>query len=446
MRKFITLIMVCFMFLVASFSVSAYEYSPEQKKKVSLLWFKAGSTPGLSAFEDAQSMIWRLRELKTAGNLPNLTEDEILNIQPVIVPNHIEWANDELNELQTRFKDLKNGTTPETVAAWNSYKEDLESVLPVIDRTSANFQYALALMKFVLKGEETDDISDGFPQNIRKSNAIIVTNSQGNIIFDEVYKAYLADKPELIDNYRVLSIGSPIKLTHYDRHVLDGSDFVSPLDGLVINTVNDDPFWTEFSVTGHSFTDYMNGSASGPAIDDFLKTSVDNMDFTTEQDEFASVYLSKPWNIVMKLIVQITVTTVESNGDLKSETYTVAPDSEYFSFHPDDPGATRFERIGTLSSEEFYYVVDGAQFIPNTTKDVAYVSEINAFVHSLSINHQPVSLTLRTPVFTEEVDLVIPPQKSYAEQPVDYTNMQFVRGVIISHLPDGSFDLTVKTP
>lgn len=156
---------------------------------------------------------------------------------------------------------------------------------------------------------------------------ITVAHSHGNLLTKKVYDYYLSKTQGVENNFKILSVGSPIKMSMASDFILDTKDPIGYLswtfdwrDKVSNSSTYDDGSY-------HSFLTYLNGSDSSSRIDDFLKDSLESFDFSTSLfgKDLITLELDKSFSKNQNLKLHV----VESSNLLNNnENYYIGNDAE----------------------------------------------------------------------------------------------------------------------
>lgn len=168
------------------------------------------------------------------------------------------WVPYKISDLYNQYYALKDVTEYNddgTIVVPEEHLTLLKDTFNHIHSQDEDLTQQLSAYKALLEGEYSELVGS----DLYNSNLLVMAHSQGNMLYESIYNLYLRQNPGVSKDFRVLSMGSPVKLSHYDEYVMDKSDLLRPLNGFEWNTDNQIPFWNTIKGEGHSFIEYFNG-------------------------------------------------------------------------------------------------------------------------------------------------------------------------------------------
>ncbi|MCP4354701.1 MAG: hypothetical protein GY793_03510 [Proteobacteria bacterium] len=278
--------------IVLSFTsnVFAGTFMYQQKKRgITVIFSKGANTENDDAKKYAEETIFRIQQLKinNPDRMKGYSLKNLKDINFIVTQNEAEGGTVELSELWDQYfalKSLKKENPDGSIEVPEEYRNKLRRKFALSNPPSkTDIYHQIALYKWVLEGKKIPGYD--FPENIANTNALIFTHSQGNMLYEAVFTSYLADRPDLKGRYRVISVGSPVKLSYYNAYVFDKRDLLRVLDGFNWNTQNEIPLTTRKFGDGHRFIKYLNGKnyknpklSSSYIINNFLMNSIEELE------------------------------------------------------------------------------------------------------------------------------------------------------------------------
>ncbi|HAG53445.1 MAG TPA: hypothetical protein DCL21_06640 [Alphaproteobacteria bacterium] len=366
--------------------LSANQCINDDEKKITILFSTGANTSYSKAIKYAWEMKNKLIRVAKANSnrMTNVTAADLAAVQVLPLPNSIELPHDMLNELWQQFKALGEAQklNPDgSVAVSVDYKNKLADIFKQIDADDEDFERQLAYYKFIFEGISDPKYTAHLPNSLKNSNALIAGHSQGNMYYEALYNAYLAMHPELTDKrYKVISIGSPVQLTHYNSYVLDKHDFLSGAGGFDPNTEYKFSVWNIFNIGAHSYLNYIDEKNpqtnpdlnSSKVIDEFLMSSIEDMDYSHQvstSNSFVNFEFQVPADSGIEPVVYEYLLKFTDSG-YHTKTYVTAANREYYKYNPaSESGYGVLTKSSIGEYDTYKYSIGCAAFEPNYSFD-----------------------------------------------------------------------------
>jgi len=321
---------------VSSFSY-AYDCEVKEHKKIALVYANGMLNKSRDRRDALADSYLKLKEIYFDDNRrpKNVEKDDFKKVKPVFAINKSETFSGE-----------REGWT-----LWGGFKETLEVVLDYgLESPAVLTNY---LLSFITDNEKDSVLGNAYRDFLSRVESktdkdlkeqidqyeelmdrdgykvLTISHSHGNIITKKVHDYFISQKEERENNFRLLSVGSPIKMARANMFLLDTKDPIGYISWTidwsekVKNKSVYKPKTGDYSY--HSYLTYLHGSDSSSAIDEFFIKGIESFDFSDSLigEEIVRIELEKT-DPGMKLYVHEQYTGVD-----QSINYYVGDDLEY---------------------------------------------------------------------------------------------------------------------